>query len=414
MTRYVIVGCGPAACAAAETVREGDAGAEILLISFETVRALARPRLVEYAAGTIDLAELESNDAAWFEKRGLQVRLGTVVEGIDAAPRTVRLAGGETLVYDKLLAACGIGPRSAPFEGADVGGVLTMNHQPEAERVRRAVADAERAVVVGGGLLGQDMSVALAAASRKVTLIVREDRPGVPQWDSGSSRVLLDELRGLGIDVRLETEVARIDGTDGRVANVVTSRGDELPCRMVFVAIGSAPRTGWLEGSGVEVNRGIVVNDRLATSVPGIYAAGSCTEIHAGDRVLMQASWGNALAQGKTAGMNLLGGDQAYAIPSDYVTKVGNAKFTLFGAPSVAYPQARYVGFRGVAAADDYGALLADGGVVRGGILVGRHPRAKAIKALQLRDEPVSGLADLQGEQAGSVDEFVVGALGLA
>jgi len=412
MARYVIVGCGAAGSAAAEAIRQGDAGAEILLISHESIRALARPRLVEYATGAVELAELETKDQAWADELRLEVRLSTVVERLDAARGALHLAGGETVAYDKLLVATGIGPRPVPFEGADLAGVLNMHHQPEADRVRAAVATAEQAVVVGGGLLGQDMSVALAAAGRKVTLLVREDRVGVPQFDPGSSAVLLEELRKLGIDVRLQTEVVRIEGAGGRASKVVTNRGHDLMCQLVFVAIGAVPNAGWLDGSGVEVGRGVVTDGRLAASVADVFAAGSCTEIRTEGRTLIQASWSNASAQGAAAGANMLGGSQVYREPSDYMTQVGDARFTLFGAPPPAYPKARFVGFRG--AGGKYAALLAEGGVVRGGVLVGRHKRARDIKALQFRDEPVPGLADLVGEQQRSLDEFIAEALGLA
>ena len=94
MPRYVMVGCGPAACAAAEAVRSGDAGAEVLVLSFEAVRALARPRLVEYASGAIELAELETNGPEWFAERDLEVQLSTVVEGLDVSRHTLLLAAG--------------------------------------------------------------------------------------------------------------------------------------------------------------------------------------------------------------------------------------------------------------------------------------------------------------------------------
>ena len=275
----------------------------------------------------------------------------------------------------------------------------------------------KKAVVVGGGLLGQDMTAALIAAGVKVSLLVREDRVGVPQFDPRSSQLLADELRGMGADLRLETEVARIEGSGGRVSKVVTKSGDEIPCRLVFVAIGAAANTGWLQSTGLEVNRGIVVDGTLATNLPNVFAAGSCTEIHTAPtgrtagRQMIQPSWANALAMGQVAAGNMLGRSEQYLEPSAYTTKVGNTMFTLFGAPSVAHPGARYVGFKG--SDGSYGALLAEGGLVRGGVLVGRHKKARVIKDLQLRDEPVPGLAEMTGEQSASVSEFVVDALRL-
>lgn len=412
MSKYVMVGCGPAACSAADTIREADAGAEILMLSFETIRTLSRPRLAEYASGALPLADLETKNPAWFDDRRIDVRLGVTVVGADPVAKVLTLGDGETIGYDKLLAACGVRPRPSPFPGSDLDGVCAMHYQDEATCVRAAMPETRRAVVVGGGLLGQDMAMALRSAGRDVTLLVREDRVGVPQWNPGSSEILLTELKGLGIDVRLETEIAHINGTAGRVSAVVTQGGETIPCQMVFVAIGVEPRADWLVGSGVEVALGIVVDEHLKTATSDIFAAGSCAEVHSGSRTFLQTSWSNARAQGKVAGANMAGDVQIYYGPSEYMTKIGDTRFCLFGAPSVAYPKARFVGFRG--GEGDYGALLAEGGGVRGGILVGQHKKARDIKALQLRDDPVPGLAELEGQQQQSVDAFITRALGLS
>ncbi|MBN2582184.1 MAG: FAD-dependent oxidoreductase [Planctomycetes bacterium] len=411
MTRYVVIGCGAAASAAAETLRQADADASITLMSFEKVRVLARPRLVEYASGVIDLFELETRDQKWFDDLRLDVRLETRATQLDPARRRVTLSTGEELAYDKLLLTLGMATRPVPFEGGDLRGVCQMHFQPQADVVRGFAATTNSSVVVGGGLLGQDMAAALHAAGIKTTLLVREDRIGVPQFDPGSGGMLLDELRSIGVDVRLQTEVARIEGADGRVGSVVTRAGEMIACQLVLVAIGAMPNTEWLKPTGLEVGRGIVVDEHLATSLPDVFAAGSCAEIHAAGRTLIQASWLNATAMGRTAARNMLGQAETYREPSSYTTKVGNTMFTLFGSPIAAYPVARYVTFRGPDGS--YAALVAEGGLVRGGMLVGRHKKAKAIKELPLRDDPVPGLAEASGEQAVGLSEFISEALGL-
>jgi 3-phenylpropionate/trans-cinnamate dioxygenase ferredoxin reductase subunit len=411
MTRYLIIGCGAAGTSAAETIRQADAAAEITLISHERIRAVARPRLVDYASGTIPLAELETREPAWFDEMHLDLHLETAAEAVDPARHEVRLLGGEVLPYDKLLIAVGITPSPIPFAGGDLKGSCHMHYLPQADEVRAAVESTEHAVVVGGGLVGQDISGALRRAGRKVTLLVRGDVVGVPQFDERSGRLVGEELRGLGVDVRLRTEVARIEGSGGRVNKIVTTGGEEIACQLAFTAIGAAPNVAWLKPSGIPLGRGVVVDDRLASVTPDVFAAGSCAEIHMDDKVLTQASWGNALAQGKTAALNMLGGAERYNTPSDYIAKVGNARFTLFGSPANAFPKARFVGFAGPDGS--YAALLAEGGLVRGGVLVGKHLRARDIKALQLRAAPVPGLAELSGEQQVSLSDFIAGALGL-
>lgn len=409
--RYLIVGCGPAAVAAAEEIRKADADAEINMISHERLPVVMRPRLVEYATLQLEAAKLQSKPLQWFKDLNINLQLKTVAQSLDPLGHTLHLADGRQLAYDRCLLAVGITPRPAPFEGATLDGVGQMHYLDQADRVRAAVKQAEHTVVIGGGLLGQDMTRALCDAKRGVTLLVREDYVGFPLFDPVSGGMICEQLRRLGAEVRLTAEVGRIIGRDGRVSGVELKSGRQIECQAVFCAIGAMPNAQWLESSGLKVNHGIVVDDTLRTNLPDVYAAGSGTEYHLRGLQLMQASWGNSTAAGKVAGKNMAGGENSYDVPSDYTTRVGEQKFTLFGSHRNYFPKARYVGFHGDEGG--YAALLEEHGIVRGGVLVGKHQRAKEIKRLQLLTEPVPHLAKLPEQNQTSVSEFIARALKL-
>ncbi len=411
MSRYLIIGCGPTGTNAAEEIRKADPKATITMLSHERLRVVARPRLVEYASGQIAAEELETKDAEWFRERQIELLLETPAKSLDPLGHEVKLVNGQRICYDHCLLSVGITPRPVPIPGANLKGVCHMHYLEQADRVRAAVEQAELTVVVGGGLLGQDMTQALCNAGRRVTLLVREDFVGFPQFDTVSGGMVEDELRRMGAEIRKSTEVKIIVGQNGRMTGVTLSSGSELSCQAIFFAIGAMPNAGWLESSGLRVNRGIVVDSQLRTNLPDVYSAGSGTEYHVRGKELMQASWGNATAAGKTAGKNMAGGQEAYDVPSDYTTRVGEKKFTLFGSPRQAFPKARFVGFHGDEGG--YAALLEEQGMVRGGILVGKHQKAKEIKHLQMLSEPVPLLDKLPDQNQTSVSEFVSRALSL-
>ena len=388
-----------------------DASAAIVMISHERLPTVARPRLVEYASLQMEDRELQTREAKWFKDLNISLHLKTVAESLDPLGHTVKLAGGQQIKYDRCLLSVGITPRPAPFVGADLKGVCQMHYLEQADQVRAAVEHADNTVIVGGGLLGQDMARAMSNAGRAATMLVREDYVGYPLFDPTSGNMVCQELRRLGAEVQLTTEIKHIIGRNGHVSGVALKSGREIACQAVFCAIGAMPNVNWLASSGVKVEQGIVVDEYLQTNLPDVYAAGSGTEYHVRGLRMMQASWGNSMAAGKAAGKNMAGKEEVYEVPSDYTTRVGEQKFTLFGAYRTQFPKARYVGFHGDEGG--YAALLEEHGVVRGGVLVGKHQKSKEIKRLQLLDEAVPHLAKLPEQNNVSVSEFISKALKL-
>ncbi|MFW9604666.1 MAG: NAD(P)/FAD-dependent oxidoreductase, partial [Trichlorobacter sp.] len=224
-------------------------------------------------------------------------------------------AAGETIGYDKLLIATGGDPFVPPIDGMDgKTRVYTFTTWDDAARLKAVAADIDRAVVIGGGLIGLKAAEGLNLLDKRVTVLELADRVLSSAFDRPAGKIVARKMRANGIDVITEETAARIEG-DGRTITGVTLRsGETIPCDTVVVAIGVRPAASFLKGSGVEVNRGVVVDHQMTTSDPDIYAAGDVAEAEdffSGQKNPMPI-WPDAYIQGDVAGTAMAGGDKRY------------------------------------------------------------------------------------------------------
>ena len=192
--------------------------------------------------------------------------------------------------------------------------VFTFTTWDDAAKLKGIAYDIQRVVVIGGGLIGLKAAEGLYQLGKKVTIVELADRILSAAFDRTAGRVVAKKMKANGIDVITEDTVIRIDGEGSAITGVTLKSGDFIPCDTVIVAIGVRPAAGFLKGSKVEVNRGIVVDDRMETSVPGVYAAGDVAEA----RDFFTASknpmpiWPDAYIQGDIAGTTMAGGEKGY------------------------------------------------------------------------------------------------------
>ncbi|MHC4598573.1 MAG: NAD(P)/FAD-dependent oxidoreductase [Planctomycetota bacterium] len=305
--KYVIVGAGPAGVAAAAAIRNRDAKGGILLCSAETLPFYSRIRLPEYLAGRIERKDLVIRPEAWFRERGIDLRLDTRVTSLDPKARTVTLGDGTVEGYDAALLATGARANIPRFPGGDLPGVLAIRTAEDTEALRDRASGAERIVAVGGGVLGLEMAVALGTLGPAVTVV--EVFPWLlpRQLDPAGGEVLRGMLEKRGLSFRLDAKVAALEG-EGGVSAVRLEDGETLPASAVLVSAGIVPETGLAREAGLEVNRGVVIDDAAATSAEGVFAAGDCAE-HGGR---VYGIWPASEAQGKAAGENMAGGEARY------------------------------------------------------------------------------------------------------
>lgn len=272
----LIIGNGIAGITAARHVRTLDAEVRITVVSSESAHFYARTALMYVYMGHMTVGHTKPyEDRFWPENR-----IGLVqdhVERVDPDAKALRLRSGGSLNYDKLLIATGSRWRRGGWPGERLAGVQGLYGLHDLAAMEASTAGIERAAVVGGGLIGVEMAEMLRARGVHVTFLVREAGYYGRVLPPEEAAMVGREIRRHGVGLRLGTELREIVG-DGRVRAVVTTDGEEIPAEFVGVAIGVEPNVGFLDGSGVEVGRGVLVNERFETSAPDVYAAGDCAE----------------------------------------------------------------------------------------------------------------------------------------
>jgi nitrite reductase (NADH) large subunit len=249
---------------------------EVTVIGAEPGPAYNRVLLSPLLAGELASDDIELKPASWYAEHGITLRTGAPVTALDTASRTATLGGGERVPFDVCVLATGSEPILLPLPGLNLAGVTTFRSRQDVEAIRD-VANGAAAVVIGGGLLGIEAAYGLTRGGAKVTLVHLMARLMERQLDEPAARLLEQALTARGIGVLLGAATRAIVG-DGRVSAVELEDGRSIPCDLVVMAVGVRPAAVLAVSAGLEVRRGIVVDDRLATSAAGIYAIGECAE----------------------------------------------------------------------------------------------------------------------------------------
>jgi nitrite reductase (NADH) large subunit len=274
----VIIGNGMAAAKLCEELSQRALGRyAIAVVGKEPRLAYNRVLLSSVLAGEVSAGEITVKPADWWRKHGVTLCYGTAAIAVDPSARTVTLEDSTTLPFAKLVFATGSRAIRLPIAGIELPGVLTFRDLADTESIVRAARRGSRAVVIGGGLLGIEAAYGLAKAGVAVTLVHLMDRLMERQLDERAAALLKRAVEAKGIKIELEAATARFVGPD-RVEAVELKDGRMLPADTVVVAVGIAPNAEVARSANLTVNRGIVVDDRLATSDPNIFAIGECAE----------------------------------------------------------------------------------------------------------------------------------------
>ena len=325
----VIVGSGAAGAAAAEMLRRLGYTGSVSMIGLEA--PVDRPNVSkDYLAGTApeDWMPLRSPD--FYEKHDITLITGVEVTGIDIGSRTIALDDGRSIGYEALLFASGAEPRRLPTPGSDQGHVHYMRTLEDSRSVIAALVGTDHAVVIGAGFIGLEVAASLRQREVEVTVVAPEEVPLVPIIGEKLGRFVQDLHEQHGVEFLLGQTVSEI-----RQNEVVLDNGETLPADLVVIGVGVVPNTGLAEAAGLTVDNGVVVDDRLRTSDPNIWAAGdvaSYPDQNAG-RVRIE-HWVLAQRQGQTAARNILGHDTPFTDPPFFwsqhydvpINVVGHAK----------------------------------------------------------------------------------------
>jgi NADPH-dependent 2,4-dienoyl-CoA reductase/sulfur reductase-like enzyme len=326
--KYLLIGGGLASQRAAAKIREKDPSGSILLVGREDRLPYDRPPLSkEYMQGKTPQEKVFLQPASFYQERAIEVMLGVSVERLDPAGKTAALSGGETVRFEKALIATGGRPIRLAVPGGELAGVHYLRTLDDAVAISGQAQAGRRAVIVGGGFIGMELASSLTQRGVKVTLLERGDRIWRRFAEETLAGYFQDYCAARGVTFLRKQQVAEIRGVGGKACSVVTASGMELPCDFVCVAVGIELNVELAQEAGLVLDGGILVNDRLQTSCPDIYAAGDVINFpdpYAGRRRRVE-HWGGADEGGGLAGENMAGGERSY----DLLTYVWSDIFDL-------------------------------------------------------------------------------------
>ncbi|HYF76346.1 MAG TPA: FAD-dependent oxidoreductase [Symbiobacteriaceae bacterium] len=309
---YLIIGNSAAGIGAVEAIREVDRERSVAIISDERYHTHSRALIAFYLMGRLTSEGMNYRPRDFYQRHGVETLLGHKAVQLNPEARRVTLEDGTEVSYDQLLLATGGKAIVPPLPGAKLEGVFTFQSVADVEAVKAALTHCQKAVVIGGGLIGMQAAEALCELGRQVTVVELLPRILAPVLDETASTYTADLFAKRGVRIVTGTGVSEIlpkPGEPGRAGGVKLSTGEEIPADLVIMSVGVAPRADLAKSAGIQVNRGIVVDRAGATSAAGVYAAGDCAEGF--DRMTGQVKpmpiLPRAYTGGRIAGQNMAG-----------------------------------------------------------------------------------------------------------
>ncbi len=310
----VIVGNGISGTTLAREVRK-KSNCGITIISSETKYFFSRTALMYVYMGHMRWEDLKPYED-WFWPKNKINLIKDHIENIDFKGKKLYSSGGLEIPYDQLVLALGSKPNKFGWPGQDLKRVSGLYHKQDLKNLEKYTPDIDRAVIVGGGLIGLEMAEMFRSRDKKVTMIVREQN----YWDNvmpkEEAQMISGHIIDHDIDLRLGTNLGEIKGNDRGEASsiVIKESGEEIPCQYVGLTAGVSPNVDWLKQTELEIQRGIVVDRYLKTNLPGVYAIGDCAQLadpNPGRRNI-EAVWYTGKMMGKCLANTLTGTPQEY------------------------------------------------------------------------------------------------------
>ena len=334
--RYVIIGYSVAAVNAIKSIREVDKTGEIMVLTDEA-SIYSRPLISYFLAGKVKKDKLGFVDASFAKEMNVNIRWSTPVVKIDEKGKNVITAKNEKIKYDRLLISTGGVPINPPIDGYsdDIAGVFTFIKLDEVEKLVKYIEKnkIKECVVLGAGLIGMKAAEGLLARKIKIKIVEMADRLLANTFDKTASALLEEKLKESGSEFLKETTIKKVLSKGKKLEGVVLSTGKTVKTKLLIVAVGVKPNLELIKGTFIKANRGIVVNERMESSVSNIFAAGDVAEgadfLSGANSVI--AIWPVAARQGMTAGFNMAGKITEYdgMFPMNSVT--------IMGVPSISF-----------------------------------------------------------------------------
>jgi len=333
---YVIIGNSAAGLAAAESIRELDKTGKITVLSEEEHLNYSKPMITYFLTGSVDLKRISFKDREFYRVNNIDIRINTRVKSVDTDKMSLTVEDGGRIGFSKLLIASGgkpIIPRiraSGAGSGEDVsfnavdsmnykkiGGIFTLATLRDAIRIKDYLKknSVKRISILGGGLIGLKAAEAFLDMGIDINIIELADRVLSATFDRQASGIIEEKVKSRGSKIYKNNTIEEVYITKGNISGYRLNDDRKMECRLLVIAVGVIPNTGFIYGGKVKMNRGILVDDRMQTSVKNIYAAGDVAE--GLDMLLKEnkniAIWPLAVMQGAVAGNNMAGGNKKYS-----------------------------------------------------------------------------------------------------
>ncbi len=307
-TRYLIIGSSHAGLAALEAIRLQDENGTITMVTREDSLPYSPTILPYVISGKMAPEAIDLRDHSYFDQLSVTFRSGSAVTDINLDKRWVKLASGEKINYEKLLLATGADAAIPSFPGIESVPYQAVRTLEDALKLRQSFQKAKSAIVIGAGLIAMHTAENLAQSGLQATLIVRRQVSLFAYFDGAAARMIEHIFSDHGVTLATGSGVSKISPADDGGCQVTLESGKVISADLLLLATGVRPRISYLDGSDIQVDRGILVNENMQTSVKDVWAAGDVAQapgfFDAGKTI--NATLPNASVQGRIAGMDMV------------------------------------------------------------------------------------------------------------
>jgi len=380
MKKYAVIGGGPAGAVAAETLRKLDEESEMTVVTDERYPFYRREHIAGLISGDETEEGLFEKGKDFYERIDARLVTGRVI-GVFTGKNQLALSDGSRIGYDSLLIASGAKPVLLHSQGAELEGVSTLYTLDVVKKVSNLVTQANKVLVVGGGTVAMKLVPMLRRIGLNVWLIEKADRLWPAMFDKKASEIVENRLKHEGVEVLLNEEVIELKGGYGKIESVSLKSQRTLPCDLLLLTMGIQPNIDFLNGSGIEVDLGVVVDRHLRTNIANIYAAGDVAQVPDPlyEAPVLHPTWAYAEEQGEIAAYNMAGLEREYqgAVPLFSLSLYGIGIVTA----GITQPQAnfqelsRFSPYEGL-----YRKFVLRGNRLVGAILIGKGLDRKLLK----------------------------------
>lgn len=314
--KVVIIGTGIAAISAIKAIRAVDKEIKVELYGDELFYPYNRLRLSKGLLGSLEEDKLLIQKKEWYGENNITLNKGIKVVSINTDSKKLQLSDGGKTDYTKLLLANGASNFVPDINGINKSGVFTLRTLQDARNIAEESSKCKTVLHIGGGILGLELAWVLAQAGKKIIVSELAERLMPRQLDERASELLENAVKNSGIDIMLGSQISEISVRESGVEGFITNKGEFISCDMVTYSIGVRPNIALLKETDIKVNRGVIVNEKMETNIPDIYAAGDIAEFDG----RVYGLWNIAISQGTTAGNNIVGRDSSYNYVSPITT----------------------------------------------------------------------------------------------